>query len=129
MKDYWVSKQNTPNLKLYTWLIGLFYGFAGLNSLASVLWYQGTDVEMICAGWMVGSCMCIMVPAAIKDKRRENRNLGAVILCGMVHLLITVFMLLLFHASFLMILYVLEWCVCIVCIIYHHKNRLGKKKK
>ena len=129
MKDYYVDKQNTPKLKLYTWLIGLFYAFSGLNALLSVLGYKGTDTEISAAGWVVGILMCVMVPVAIKDKRRENRNLGAVISSGVVHLSITVFMLLFFQSSFLMVLYVAEWCICIVCIIYYHKNRFCKKKK
>ena len=70
MRDYYVSKQNTPKLKLYTWLIGLFYGFSGLNALLSVLCYQGMDTEKRAAGWIIGICMCVMVPVAIKDRRR-----------------------------------------------------------
>lgn len=121
--DFFVSRRNTPNLKLYTWLIGMFYAFSGLNSLLSALVCRECDKETVFGGWLLGILMCLMVPLAVNDPRRENRNLGAVIATGLVHLGITIFLIIDFQFVFLAIVYVVEWAICIACIIYFRRNK------
>ena len=122
MKDFFANKQNTPHLKLYTWLVGLFYAFIGLNVLMSVCWYQGNDTESVVLMCVLGIVMCMMVPVAIKDRRRDNRNIIAVIATGAVHLLITLVVLFLFRAYYLIIVYLVEWSVCGALIVFYFRK-------
>ena len=119
--DFFVSRRNTPNLKLYTRLIGLFYAFSGLNAILCVI-CQRVDEKLVFSVVIIGIMLFLMVPTATKDPRRKSRNFGAVIATGLVHLEITIFLIIAFQFMLLAVIYVVEWVICIACIIYFRRN-------
>ena len=81
--DYYVSRRNTPNLELNTWLIGLFGGFSGFDAIlpAIVCWEDNRDQSF--SSCLLGVALCLNVPRAVSDLRRENRNFLSVVIDGL----------------------------------------------
>lgn len=125
--NFWANKHNIPNLKLYTQLIGVFYVTLGLNFLLCFL-YAKIIMELEYAGLVLilSMLMFIITPVAMTDEKRENRNLVAVILDGIMHGVCTIGSVVLLDFKVLLLLYVAEILIVILLIIRNYKVNRGK---
>lgn len=120
--NFWVTKYNVPNLELYTQLLGVFYVTLGLNFLLCFL-YAKFIMELEYAGLVLilSILMFMITPVVVTDEKRENRNLAAVILDGMMHGVCTIGSIVLLDFKILLLLYVVEILTVIFLIIRNYK--------
>lgn len=126
-KDYnfWVNKHNIPNLKLYTQLIGIFYGTLGLNFLLCFLyWKYILKWEHAGMVLILSILMFMITPIVMTDEKRQNRNLVAVITDGIVHGVCTIGGIMLLHFKVLILLYVVEIMVVIFLSVRNYRRNL-----
>ena len=128
--DFWASKHNIPNLKLYTQLIGVFYSTLGLNFLLCFLyWKYIMNLEHAGVILAISISMFVVTPVAMTDEKRENRDLFATVTGGIMHGMCTIGSMVLLHFKILLLVYVLELIIVILLIIRNYKINHGKKKK
>lgn len=74
--NYFVSRRNTPKLDLYTWLIGLAFGFMALNSIVTLFVCSSLQDRLL-----VGESIftLVAIPVYVTDQRKSRRGLGAAI--------------------------------------------------
>ena len=78
--DYYVNRKNTPHLDLYTKLIGMFYFWNGMNFiLGSVYALSIGQKKLVVSGLFLGILMCSLIKDKTTDKRKNQRDLKAVI--------------------------------------------------
>lgn len=125
--DFWINKRNTPNLKLYTQLAGVFYSTLGLNFLLCYL-YGKYLLEVEYAGLilLLSITIFMVTPVVMIDEKRKNRNLLAVITYGIMHGVCTIVSIILFHFVGLLLIYVLEIFLVIFLVIQNYRINHGK---
>lgn len=121
-KDY-INHQNTPGLKLYTYLLFFFYLFTGVNFIFTASLNCGNDVTVLRAFILTGILFFILAPIAILDKRKENRSIGAVVASAVVHCLGTVLCSVMFHFAQVYIVYLVELAICLLCLVRHRVKK------
>ena len=129
-KDYefWVSKRNTPNLKLYTLLIGLSYGALAINIFIAFLYGKfKLNLEPNVCFYIMLSCAVtiILTLVAIIDPRKENRNFFTAVLCVLLHGICTVFIIALMKFWHMIIIYSIEIVIEVAFICAYHKSKSG----
>ena len=124
--DLPVSRGNTPDLDLYTWLLGLFYGFTGINALLTHFGGRHVPPEMPATFLLLGICFLLLTPLAVTDQRRDMRGLFAVVGSGITHLLLSGFCA--FSWPWVLLVWGAEWMVCGFCI-YWFKSRAKRAAK
>lgn len=119
--DFPVNRQNTPDLKLYNWLLGLFWGFSGFNCILSHFILQTKSDEAPGFLLALGIISLLLIPLKLLDDRKENRGLLAVVGSGFSHFYFTLNC---FLSGFFLVVaaYVCQWIVCGFCI-YWFKGR------
>ena len=120
--DFWANKHNIPNLKLYTQLIGIFYGTLGLNFLLCFLYWK-YELKLEYAGLMLvlSILMFIVTPVAMTDEKKQNRDLVAVIFYGIMHAVCTIGSIVLLNFKVLLLLYMVEILIVIFLIIRNYR--------
>ena len=95
--------------KRNTWLLGLFWGFSGVNSLAAGALEGG--------GPAIGLGATLLLTALIVmwDNRENHKTRGDVWGAAIAHFLLTGFAMAMFFHWFIVILYFLELALCL-CI-------------
>lgn len=89
--DYWVTYQNTHNLKRNTVLIGMFFFFSGLNCfLCATLEQANSSKELSAYLILMGVCLFLVLPAQVLDKRRANRGILAVASSAVMYLFVSI---------------------------------------
>ena len=84
--DYYVNRKNTPHLDLYTKLIGMFYFWNGMNFiLGSVYALSIGQKKLVVSGLFLGILMCSLIKDKTTDKRKNQRDLKAVIGDGIIY--------------------------------------------
>ena len=84
--DYYVNRRNTPHLDLYTKLIGMFYFWNGMNFiLGSVYALSIGQKKLVVSGLFLGILMCSLIKDKTTDKRKNQRDLKAVIGDGIIY--------------------------------------------
>lgn len=121
-KDY-INNQNTPSIKLYTYLLFFFYLFTGVNFIFTASLNCENDVTVFRAFILIGILFFILAPIAILDKRREDRSIGAVVASAVVHSLCTVLCSVMFHFAQVYIVYLVELAVCLLCLVWHRVKK------
>lgn len=125
--DFWVNKHNVPNLKLYTLLMGIFYGTLGLNFLCCFL-YGKRELKLEYADLILilSIIMFVLTPIVMIDEKRENRNLFATITYGIMHGVCTIGSIVLLRFGALLLLYIVEIMIVIFLIIRNYRINHGK---
>ena len=120
--DFWANKHNIPNLKLYTQLIGIFYGTLGLNFLLCFLdWKYELKLEYAGVMLMLSILMFTVTPVKMTDEKKQDRDLGAVIAYGIMHAVCTISSIVLLNFKALLLLYVVEILIVIFLIIRNYR--------
>lgn len=84
--DYYVNRRNTPHLDLYTKLIGMFYFWNGMNFiLGSAYALSIGQKKLAVSGLVLGILMCSLIKDKTTDKRKNQRDLKAVIGDGIIY--------------------------------------------
>lgn len=84
--DYYVNRRNTPHLDLYTKLIGMFYFWNGMNFiLGSAYALSIGQKKLAVSGLFLGILMCSLIKDKTTDKRKNQRDLKAVIGDGIIY--------------------------------------------
>lgn len=84
--DYYVNRKNTPHLDLYTKLIGMFYFWNGMNFiLGSAYALSIGQKKLAVSGLFLGILMCSLIKDKTTDKRKNQRDLKAVIGDGIIY--------------------------------------------
>ena len=117
-KDY-INNQNTPRLKLYTYLLFFFYLFTGVNFIFTASSNCENNATVLRALILIGILFIILAPIAILDKRKENRSIGAVVASAVVHFLCTVLCSVMFYFAQVYIVYLVELAICLLCVVRH----------
>ena len=107
--DFFVNRQNTPHLDLYTKLLRIVHMYFGINLL--LLAFYGIFVAKFsyCSAFFLISI--VEFDSAVtghKDLRKGQRDLTAVITTGMIYTLNTLGIAYLFSFEILGILYILQ---------------------
>ncbi len=124
--DLPVSRGNTPDLDLYTWLLGLFYGFTGVNALLVYFAGRHDSPEMAASCLLLGISSLLLTPLAVIDRRQEMRGLFAVVGSGIMHLFLAGFCA--FFWPWVLLAWGAEWMVCGFCI-YWFKGRTKRSAR
>ena len=130
-KEYnkYANKHNIPNLKLYTRLLGIFYGTLGLNFLLCCFQWRHTmksESEYAAVFFMLGIVMFMYTPVVMLDERRSHRDLSAVIVAGIIHGFCTIPFIVWLRFKVLLLLYVAEILIVIFLSIRNYKINHGK---
>ena len=130
-KEYnkYANKHNIPNLKLYTRLLGIFYGTLGLNFLLCCFQWRHTmksESEYAAVFFMLGIEMFMYTPVVMLDERRSHRDLSAVIVAGIIHGFCTIPFIVWLRFKVLLLLYVAEILIVIFLSIRNYKINHGK---
>lgn len=126
--DYYVNKRNTRHLTLYTWLIGLFQLFLGINLfilfLHSKIVLQHNEMALCWLGLSI--LMFILIPLRVTDQRRQERDLLATVLDGILHSACTLFFVYLFSFWILFIIYVIEMLLIVGVMVKYFREQRPK---
>ena len=130
-KEYneYANKHNIPNLKLYTRLLGIFYGTLGLNFLLCFFQWKYTMVsesEYAVLFLMLSITMFALTPIKMTNERRRDRDLFAVIGAGIVHGFCTIPFIVWLRFKVLLLLYVAEILIVIFLSIRNYRINHGK---
>ena len=134
MKKYHepANRRTIPNLTLYTWLLGMFYCFTGLNCVVAYLHFVRCGIRIqdeldpADMSLMLGVVMLLVTPIMIIDKRKSERNLGAVVGSGFVHLFTTLMLWLQDCDFYMLVVYMIEWVavgIAICCFFLGRRIR------
>lgn len=124
--DFWANKRNIPHLELYTKLIGIFWGLLGVNLLMIffywkyILQYEKSGLILI-----LSIVMFVLVPMAMTDSKKTNRDLVAVVSTGAAHGIFTIGGVMVTHFWLLLIIYGIEILLVILVVIQNF--RINKK--
>ena len=125
--NFWANKHNIPNLKLYTKLIGIFYGTLGLNFFLCFLYGKFTlELEYAGLALILSILMFIITPVVMTDEKRENRNLVAVITDGIMHGVCTIGSTVLLRFGVLFLIYIVEMVIVILLVVRDYRISHGK---
>lgn len=124
--DFWANKRNIPHLELYTKLIGIFWGLLGVNFLMIffywkfILQYENSGLILV-----ISIVMFALVPMAMTDSKKANRDLVAVVATGVAHGIFTIGSVLVTHFWLLLIIYGIE--ILLVILVVVRNFRINKK--
>lgn len=125
--DFFVNKQNTPHLQLYTKLIGWFCGFTGLNFLLIFLYAKfQINNEYNILFLFLSILMFSSISDHINDPRKGNRDLKAVIAGGIVHCVCTIACSMYVKIWWLLIIYGVELLVVMLVAIQYFRQHKRK---
>lgn len=79
MHNYFVDRKNTPNLRVYTFLLFFSYFFTGANFIITAASNGSGDTTLLRACAVMGILFVVLTPVIILDKRRSNRGILAVV--------------------------------------------------
>ena len=112
-----------PNLDLYTKLAGLFFFSLGLNFfLVFVYWKFISPCEYARLVLILSVLMLMLTPIVMKDSKKENRNLVAIVSYGIVHDAYTIISILVTRFWLLSVVYVFELLVVILLLIKNKRR-------
>lgn len=117
MHYFFVDKHNTPNLKLYTYLIFMAYFFTGVNFIIAAFSSRVGDITILRAFGVMGALFIVLAPIAVLDKRRENRGLLAVIGSAAMHSTCTILCSVILDFTEGLVLYLVETIIYLLCIL------------
>ena len=120
--DYFVNKKNTPNVELYTLLLGLFFAFSGINFILSYLVYRQSNI-FVSDFLMMGIILLITTPIVIMDRRKENRGVKAVVLSVLMHIFCTLICVCSLQFWALLVVYMAELLFCAILTIYLKRKK------
>lgn len=104
--DYYVNRRNTPHLDLYTKLIGMFYFWNGMNFiLGSAYALSIGQKKLAVSGLVLGILMCSLIKDKTTDKRKNQRDLKAVIGDGIIYTICAL------EISYVVVILVIAPCV------------------
>ena len=107
--DYYVNRKNTPHLDLYTKLIGMFYFWNGMNFiLGSVYALSIGQKKLVVSGLFLGILMCSLIKDKTTDKRKNQRDLKAVIGDGIIYTICALEISYVLSFWLLLLVYILE---------------------
>ena len=124
--DFWSNKRNIPHLELYTKLIGIFWGLLGVNFLMIffywkfILQYENSGLILV-----LSIVMFALVPMAMTDSKKTNRDLVAVVAASVAHGIFTIGSVLVTHFWLLLIIYGIE--ILLVILVVVQNFRINKK--
>ena len=107
--DYYVNRRNTPHLDLYTKLIGMFYFWNGMNFiLGSAYALSIGQKKLAVSGLFLGILMCSLIKDKTTDKRKNQRDLKAVIGDGIIYAICALGISYVLSFWLLLLVYILE---------------------
>lgn len=122
--DYWVTHQNTPNLKRNTVLIGMFFFFSGLNCfLCATLGRAKSGEELSAYLILMGVCLFLVLPAQVLDKRRANRGLLAVVSSAVMCLFVSILVAYVSSFELMLLALLIESSVVVAYVILTKYNQ------
>ncbi len=129
-KEFYANKRNTPNLDLYTSLIGLAYGSMAFNCFLTFVYAEVIlkwEYSQMCL--ILCIIMLVLIPLTMKDPRREDRGFFAVlcdyIMCTVLTIAITIFA----DIYWMFGVYTIEMIIASVVIVHHIRNKKNNKKR
>lgn len=123
-KDFYANKNNTPNLDLYTTLIGFAYGSMAFNFFLAFAYTEFIvkwEYSQMCL--ILSIIMLVLIPLTMKDPRKEDRGFFAV-LCDYTMCTVLTFAIIVFGDIYWMVaVYIIEMIIVIIIITYYFKQR------
>lgn len=120
--DFWANKRNIPHLELYTKLIGMFLGLLGVNFLLIyfywkfILQYENAGLILV-----LSIIMFALVPTAMTDPQKANRDFVSVVSHGVLHGICTIGSVMVIHFWLLLIIYGFEILLVILLVVRYFK--------
>lgn len=128
--DYYVNRRNTPHLDLYTKLIGMFYFWNGMNFiLGSAYALSIGQKKLAVSGLFLGILMCSLIKDKTTDKRKNQRDLKAVIGDGIIYAICAL------GISYVVVILVIAPCVyfrndlCSLGYLIYFKQQNGQRSR
>lgn len=117
-------------LDLYTKLIGMIWASLGVNFfLVFLYWKFALQYQHPYVMLVPSIIMFAQTHTAMTDPRKGNRDLTAVISCGVVHGMCTIGSVWLLHFWLLLVVYVIEILIAILLVVKFFKGRSDKIRK
>lgn len=123
-KDFYANKNNTPNLDLYTTLIGFAYGSMAFNFFLAFAYTEFIvkwEYSQMCL--ILSIIMLVVIPLTTKDPRKEDRGLFAV-LCDYIMCTVLTFAIIVFGDIYWMLaVYAIEMIIATTVIVGYIKQK------
>lgn len=120
--EFWASEKNISKLKLYTKLIGIFFGSLGVNFLLVFFYWkfilQYANSVLIL---LLSITMFVLAPITMKDPKKSSRDLVAVVSYGVLHGICTIGSVIVTRFGLLLIVYVIEILIVVLLLIQNFK--------
>jgi len=128
--DYYVNRRNTPHLDLYTKLIGMFYFWNGMNFiLGSAYALSIGQKKLAVSGLVLGILMCSLIKDKTTDKRKNQRDLKAVIGDGIIYAICALGISYVLSFWLLLLVYILEMIYVAWVIFIYFKQQNGQRSR
>ena len=128
--DYYVNRKNTPHLDLCTKLIGMFYFWNGMNFiLGSVYALSIGQKKLVVSGLFLGILMCSLIKDKTTDKRKNQRDLKAVIGDGIIYAICALGISYVLSFWLLLLVYILEMIYVAWVIFKYFKQQNGQRSR
>ena len=128
--DYYVNRRNTPHLDLYTKLIGMFYFWNGMNFiLGSAYALSIGQKKLAVSGLVLGILMCSLIKDKTTDKRKNQRDLKAVIGDGIIYTICALEISYVLSFWLLLLVYILEMIYVAWVIFKYFKQQNGQRSR
>lgn len=122
--NFYANKRNTPNLDLYTVLIGFAYGSMAFNCFITFIYAKFIiqwEYSHMCL--VLSIILLILIPLTMKDPRKEDRGLFAV-LCDYIMCTVLTFAIIVVGDIYWMFwLYIVEMFIASVISVHYIKNK------
>lgn len=130
-RDFYVNESNTPKLRIYSLMLGLFFLFSGINFILAYRWNANRDGSFTTSYLVMGIVLILITPIICIDKRKDNRGRGAVLAAILMHAVCTIGCAFVMRFSSICVLYVVELLICLLCwiISYSRFRYISKNAK
>lgn len=129
--DKFATNRTVKHLREKTVLLGAFYCSAGVNGVLAYLLAQigGVDRKIALGLLGLGIVMLAMVPLSVLDRRREERDLFAVIGAGFIWLTLSGFFTVALHSWAIPVAVLAEGvCIAAGLLLYRWKKTKGRRR-